>query len=74
MEKQVAVELIRRDADHDMRDVIQRERLADDVRIGAQMVLPEPVSQNHDGFSLQRSSIAASNPGPRASVTPIVLK
>ena len=27
------------------------ERLADDVRIGAQLVLPEPVRQNHDGFS-----------------------
>ena len=50
-ETEVTVELIRRDADHDMWDAIQRQRLADDVRIGAQLVLPEPVSQNHDRLS-----------------------
>ena len=43
----VAIKLIRCDARHDMRDVVQRERLADDVRIGGEMVLPVPVSQNH---------------------------
>ena len=50
----VTGKMLRRDADHDMRDAIQRERLSDDVRIGAQLVLPVAVSQNHDGFSCQR--------------------
>ena len=72
VKNKMTVELLRRDADHDMRDAIQRQRLPDDVRIGAQLVLPEAVSQNHDGFSRQGSSITASNPGPRASATPIV--
>ena len=49
-----ALKLIRCDADHDMRDVVQRQRLPDDVRIGAQPVLPESVSQNHDGLRRER--------------------
>src|SRR5512132_2752922 len=36
MEKEMSVESLRRDADDDMRDRIQGERLADDVRIGSQ--------------------------------------
>ena len=64
LKTEVALELIRRDADHDMRDVVQRQRLADDVRIGAELVLPEPVSQNHDRLAvnahpLRRSPVPA---------------
>jgi hypothetical protein len=35
-----------------MSDVIQQKCLADDVRIGAQLVLPEGVARNHDGFGV----------------------
>src|SRR6185295_3211682 len=47
----VAIKLSRRDASHDMRDAVQRERLADDVRIGVQMRLPVAVFQNHARLS-----------------------
>ena len=50
----VTGKMLRRDADHDMRDAIQRERLSDDVRVGTHLVLPVAVSKNHDGFSGQR--------------------
>ena len=71
----MTVKLLRRDADHDMRDVIQRERLPDDVRIGAQLVLPE--ARIPESRRVQPSAghpPVASNPVPRASATPIVLK
>ena len=70
----VPAELIRRNTDDDMRGAVHRERLADDVGVGAQTVLPEPVVQDDDGLCSQRSSADASNPAPRASATPSVLK
>src|SRR5262249_20138753 len=45
--REVAIKLIRCDTRHDMRDVVHRDRLADDVRIGSEIVLPVPVSENH---------------------------
>ena len=74
LKTEVPLELIRCDADHDMWNAIQGQRFPDDVRIGAQPVLPEVVSQNHDGLRRCASSVFSSNPGPRASATPIVLK
>ena len=50
----VTTKLIRRNTHHDMRDAIHRERLADDVGVGAQTVLPELVVQDDDGFCSQR--------------------
>ena len=69
LKTEVALELIRRDADHDMWNVIQRQRLPDDVRIGAQPVLPEAVSQNHDGLACASSPrrIPVPAPAPRRS-------
>ena len=43
----VAIKSFRSDARHDMRNIVQRERLANDVRIGREMVLPVAVTQNH---------------------------
>src|SRR2546421_9712778 len=56
----VAIKLSRCNARHDMRDAVQRERLADDVRIGGEMVLPVPVPQNHSrlGIDLRLRAIA----------------
>jgi hypothetical protein len=56
VKKEVAIKLVRRDADYGMRDIIQRQRLPDDVRIRAQLVLPELVAENDDGFSVRRLS------------------
>ncbi len=50
----VTTKLIRRHTHDDMRDAIHRERLADDVGVGAQPVLPERVVQDDDGFCSQR--------------------
>src|SRR6185369_7093247 len=50
------------DARHDMRDAVQRECLADDLRIGGEMILPVPVSQNHSslgGLSLSAEARSA---------------
>src|SRR4030095_2073501 len=55
----VAIESFRSDARHDMRHVVQRERLADDVRIGGEMVLPVPVSQNHGRLGSRAEARAA---------------
>ena len=51
---QVTAKLIGRNSHHDMRSAVHRERLADDVGIGTQTLLPEVVAQDDDGFSLQR--------------------
>jgi hypothetical protein len=45
---------LRGHADHDMWNAIQGQALADNVWIGAEMVAPEVVSENHDGFGVQR--------------------
>ena len=50
---QVTTKLIRRNAHHDMRNAIHRERRANDVGVGAQTVLPELVVQDDDGFCSQ---------------------
>ena len=46
--------MLRRNANHEMSDAIQRERLSDDVRIGTHLVLPVAVPHNHRGFSRER--------------------
>ena len=51
---QVATKVIRRNTDHDMRNAVHRERLANDVGVGAQTVLPERVVQDDDRFGSQR--------------------
>ena len=73
-ESEVPLKLIRCDADHDMGNAIQRQRLPDDLRIGGQPVLPEIVSHDHDGRRRWRVVRLSSNPAPRASATPIALK
>ena len=47
----MTLESFRGDANHDMWNAIQGQRLPDDVRIGGQPVLPEGVTNNHDGGS-----------------------
>src|SRR6185503_3975166 len=54
VKREMAVELIRCDTRHDMRDIVQRECLADDVRIGSEMVLPVPVSNDDGRFGFSR--------------------
>ncbi len=62
VEAHVAIELIRRDARHDMRGIIQRERRADDVRIGGEMILPVPVSQDHGRLAGRAEARSARQP------------
>ena len=59
LETEVPLELIGRDAGHNIGNVIQLERFTDDLRIGTQVVLPELVSQNHDGVRLPFESRSA---------------
>src|SRR5262245_29061984 len=44
-----------RDADDNMRDLVQRDRLSNDVRVGVENVLPEFVS--HDNAWLRRGRV-----------------
>ena len=67
LKTEVPLELIGRDAGHDIGDVIQLERFADDLRIGTQVVLPELVSQNHDGRSGLPLRIQVPAPAARRS-------
>src|SRR5205085_347882 len=46
---EMSEELMRRDADHEMRHTIQGQRPGHDLRIGTQLFLPELVSHNHFG-------------------------
>jgi hypothetical protein len=50
----VTAKRIRRHTHDEVRNAIQSQRLANDVGIGAQAVLPEPVGEDDDGFCGQR--------------------
>ena len=51
---EVAPEHLRRDADHHVRVAVDGDRAADDVRIGAQAILPEPMPDDHDSLGPRR--------------------
>ena len=69
LKREMARELVRCDAGDDMRHAIQGERLPDDVRIGARRFCQNVCPRITTG-----SVVSFTNPGPRASATPIVLK
>jgi hypothetical protein len=58
----VPLELIGRDTGYDIWNVVQLERFTDDLRIGTQVVLPERVSQNHNGVRLPFESRSTRRP------------
>src|SRR5262245_14448457 len=68
VEREVAIKLIRCDARYDMRDVVERERLADDVRIGGEMILPVAVSQNHAWLSVAEARSAKQRHADRLEI------
>ena len=73
-ERERAFETRRRDADDRERHVVQRHRLADDVRVGAELPRPEAVAQDGDGAGAGLMSSSGRNSAAAEGLMPSTSK